>query len=132
MLKTLIKYLIAMAVAAVIVVLVLWGRGYFAATEWREQCRLLCDAFTFSGLFLILVSALVWVSNRGAFLGIGYAMGRLVRTLLPFLSKSHETYADYRERKLGRGGVHGYSFIFFTGLVYFAAAIVFLILFYQI
>ncbi len=130
--KTLLKYLIAMAVGAVIVLMMLWGQGYFTETNWRQQCRLLCDAFTFSGLIIMLLCALVWVSNRGMFLGIGYAFGRLFHTLLPFLPKSKETYAEYRERKLERGGVHGYGFLFLTGLLYFAVAIVFLIIYYQI
>lgn len=130
--KTLLEYLVSMSVAALIVVLMLWGRGYFTQTEWQEQCKLLCDALTFSGVIFMLLCALVWVGNRGAFLGIGYAVGRLVHTLLPFLPKSKETYAQYRERKIERGGVHGYSFIFVTGLIYFAVAIAFLIVYYQI
>ena len=130
--KKLLKYLIAMAVAAVIVVLMLWGRGYFGETVWKTQCRLLCDAFTLAGALFLLLCALVWVSSKGAFLGIGYAVGRFVHTLLPFLPKSRETYAEYRARKLGRSGGQSYAFLLVTGLVYFAVAIILLIVYYQI
>ena len=130
--KAIIKYAAAGAVAAVVVVLMLWGRGYFGMTAWQERCKLLCDAFTVAGLLLILFSTLVWVSTRGAFLGIGYALGWLVHTLLPFRQKKHETYREYRDRKLEKGGVHGYSFLFFTGLAYFAVALILLIVYYRI
>ena len=131
--KTLIKYAVSLTIAAVIVVLVLWMQGYFTQTEWRVQCKNLCDAFTVSGLVFILVSALVWVSNMGIFLGLGYAFSVFINSIVPFRGKRrHESYADYRERKTGKGGVKGYSFIFFTGLVYFVVAIVFLIIYYQL
>lgn len=130
--KIIIKYAVAFAVAGAIVVLVLWGQGFFTQTLWSEQCKNLCDAFTFSGLLFILVGALVWVSNKGAFLGIGFAINWLVYTLIPLGKKKHETYADYRERKIEKGGIKGYSFLFFTGLAYFVVAIIFLILFYTL
>ena len=130
--RTLIEYLIAGTVAAGIVMLVLWGQNYFALTESSARCKALCDAFTVSGLMLILLSALVWVSGKGVFLGIGYAVSWLVHTLIPFGARRHETYADYRERKTGGGGPKGYSFVFFTGLAFFAVAIVMLIVYYNI
>lgn len=48
------------------------------------------------------------------------------------MNKSDETYAEYKERKHGGGKLRGYSFLFFTGLAFFAAAIVFLVLFYKV
>lgn len=130
--KTLLKYLIAIIVESLILVAVLFGQGYFSLTLWIDRCKILCDAFTLAGLIPILLCALVWVSNQGMFVGLGYACKWLVQTLIPFVKVTKETYAQYRERKLEHGGIRGYSFLFFSGLLFFVVALIFLILYIQI
>ncbi len=94
--------------------------------------RLLHDAFFSSGALLMLFSGLLYVSGEGAFLGIGYALGRAIKALIPFTRKDHETYAQYRERKLGKGKKKGDGCIFFTGLLFFLISVVFVIIWYQL
>ena len=129
--KTLVKYLIAFAVGGAMTLGVLFSQGYFHQTELLQKYKNLCDAFTIPGVILMLVTALLAVSNGGIFDGLSYSLGRLFRMLIPFMNKSDETYAEYKEHKHG-GKLRGYSFLFFTGLAFFAAAIVFLVLFYKV
>ena len=125
------RYLVAFLVACGIVVVVLAMRGFFQ-TSAKENMRLLHDAFFAAGALMMLFSGLLYVSGEGAFLGIGYAVGRAVKALIPFSKKEHETYAQYRERKLGKGKKKGDACIFFTGLFFFLISVVFVIIWYQL
>ena len=80
----------------------------------------------------MLFYGLLYVSGEGAFLGVGYAMGRVVRALIPFSRKDHETYAQYRERKLAKPHKKGDGAIFFTGLIFFAISLIFLFIYEQL
>lgn len=131
-LSVLIKYLVSLVVGALFVVMVLFIENYFSATETIERYKILSDAFTFAGVLLILFAALVFISSKGGFDGIGYSLSRLVKMLIPFANRSDETYAQYKERKRAKGITKGYSCVFFSGLVYFAVSIVFLILYYNV
>ena len=106
-------------------------RGFTGAEEAAEKYRMLCDAFTFPGLLLILTAVLIALSNEGAFVGLGYVTSYALRTLIPGMGSRQETYAEYVERKTGKGRVKGYGFIFHVGLAYFLLALVFLVLFYR-
>ena len=127
----LIKYGITAAVGALFAWLVLSLRDYTGAEEPAEKYRMLCDAFTFPGVFLMLTAALVALSNEGAFLGVGYLVTHALRFLIPGMGSRQEKYSEYIERKTEKGRVKGYGFIFHVGLAYFAAALVFLVLFYR-
>lgn len=131
-LSVLIKYLVSLVVGALFVVMVLFIENYFSATETIERYKILSDAFTFAGVLLILFAALVFISSKGGFDGIGYSLSRLVKMLIPFANRSDETYAQYKERKRAKGITKGYSCVFFSGLAYFAVSIVFLILYYNV
>lgn len=128
----LIKYLISLVVGALFVLMVLFIENYFSATETIERYKILSDAFTFAGVLLILFAALVFISSKGGFDGIGYSLGRLVKMLIPFANRRDETYAQYKERKRAKGITKGYSCVFFSGLAYFAVSIVFLVLYYNV
>lgn len=131
-LSVLIKYLVSLVVGALFVVMVLFIENYFSTTETIERYKILSDAFTFAGVLLILFAALVFISSKGGFDGIGYSLSRLVKMLIPFANRSDETYAQYKERKRAKGITKGYSCVFFSGLAYFAVSIVFLILYYNV
>ncbi|MFR1554807.1 MAG: DUF3899 domain-containing protein, partial [Coriobacteriales bacterium] len=94
--KTLVKYLIAFAVGGAMTLGVLFSQGYFHQTELLQKYKNLCDAFTIPGVVLMLVTALLAVSNGGIFDGLSYSLGRLFRMLIPFMNKSDETYAEYK------------------------------------
>ena len=132
--KELIKYAIAIAVGGLMVFSTLSLHGYANALPDLERYRMLADAFTIPGVFLMLLAALVWIANEGLFRGLGYVGSWLVRTLIPFAARKNgdEKYYDYVKRKEAQGKIGGYSFIFFTGAAFMIVAIVFIVLFYRI
>lgn len=126
----LLKYGITALVGGLLVWLTLDLHGYSAALPTLQKYRLLCDAFTIPGVILVMVGFLVMIANAGNFLGLGYAVRHAVKMLIPFGNKKDERYYDYYQRKQEQGKVSGYGFIFVTGLVFMAVAMVFFILFY--
>ena len=129
--NTLLKYGITVFIGAVMVWLVLTGYGYEEVQTAAERYRILSDAFTIPGVVFMLCALLVLVSNKGAFEGISYAAGYAFRMLIPGLNKDREKYGDYVERKREKGGVKGYSFLFFTGLAFLIVSLIFIALFYK-
>ncbi|MGN0999666.1 MAG: DUF3899 domain-containing protein [Faecousia sp.] len=102
----------------------------FAGAELVDKFRYLADAFTVPGVLLVMAGALVWASNQGAMDGLGYSVGNAVRSLIPGgRAKPDETYADYVERKRANR-VKGYGFLFLSGGIAVAIALVFMVLFY--
>lgn len=132
--RTLVKYLIAALVGAGMVLAMLALRDFGAGMTALERAKMLADAFTVPGVVLVLFAALVWLSNEGAFWGLTYLASRVVKALVPMgrTFEKHETYRDYVEKKREKGGVKGYAFILWVGLVFFAAAVFFTIRFYVI
>ncbi len=128
--KIIIRYAICLGVAVALTVAVLFMRDYFSQTSINQKYRFLSDGFTISGITLICVWALVFLSDEGAFDGVGYAMKGALRVIFPFLGlQKYESYKDYRDRKHEKGKAKGYSCIGLTGLVFFLIGIVFMLLF---
>lgn len=125
------KYVITLCVGLVLA-LVVCAIGGFFQEDAKENIRLLHDAFFSVGALLVLFFGLLYVSSEGAFLGIGYALSWTIKTFIPFGRKTQETYAQYRERKLGKQKKKGNACVFFIGLLFIAISIVFLIIWYQI
>ena len=125
----LLKYGITTLVGGLLTWLTLDLHGYSSTMPKLQQYRLLCDAFTIPGVILVMVGFLVMIANAGNFLGLGYAVKHAVKMLIPFGNKKDERYYDYYQRKQ-QGKITGYGFIFITGLVFMAVAIVFFTLFY--
>ena len=63
---------------------------------------------------------------------IGYMISGVIRFLIPAGQLKHEKYADYVERRREKGPVKGFGFLFVTGSVFMAAALVFIALFYSV
>lgn len=120
-----IRYLVCFCVGLVIAFGALAIQGFFADGA-KMNMQILHNAFFASGAFLMLFAGLLYVSDEGAFLGIGYALGRVVEFLLPFYRKNPENYAEYRERKLGKQKTHSKRSVFLIGLFFFIISIVFL------
>lgn len=125
------KYVITLCVGLALA-LVVCAIGGFFQEDAKENIRLLHDAFFSVGALLVLFFGLLYVSSEGAFLGIGYALSWTIKTFIPFGRKTQETYAQYRERKLGKQKKKGNACVFFIGLLFIAISIVFLIIWYQI
>ena len=129
--KLLTKYLASITVSGLMACFVLWINQFDQVTVPAERIRLLADAFTVPGVLAIMLAALIWVASDGFFDGIGYAGRVTARMLLPFLKIEEEKFYDYKMRKADHR-IHGYSFIFYTGLVFLAIAVGFIIRFYTL
>lgn len=127
--KTIFKYAIAFLLCTGLTWLFLLVNHIFEKEELVDIYRVLADAFTFSGLLPILVCALIALANEGALDALGWALKRMIKTLIPMANKSDETYLEYKEN---RKKVSGFSFLVFTGLAFLIVGIVFIILFYQV
>lgn len=125
----LLKYGITTLVGGLLTWLTLDLHGFSSTMPKLQQYRLLCDAFTIPGVILVMVGFLVMIANAGNFLGLGYAVKHAVKMLIPFGNKKDERYYDYYQRKQ-QGKVTGYGFIFVTGVLFMAVAMVFFTLFY--
>ena len=128
----LIRYLVCFCVASAIVVGVFAIKGFFTANA-KANMQILIDAFFSAGILFVLFSGLLFVSGEGALLGVSYVFGRAIKAVfVPFGRKDNETYAQYRERKLGtkKSGIG--TPIFLTGLLFVVVSLIFLIIWYQL
>ena len=128
----LVKYAIAVAIGAGMVLLTLNLHGFSELTDTAARFRLLADAFTIPGVILVMVGFLVMVANVGFFNGVAYVVTYALKMLIPGPNKGNERYGDYVERKRAAGKVKGYGFLFITGIAFVLVAVTFTILFYTV
>lgn len=96
-------------------------------SETAVQYLCLCNGFTVPGILFLSIGALVFVSSKGFFDGISYALRGLVRRLVPGGQTSEgsmEKYYDYLQRKKDKR-IKGYSFLFVTGMIFLGIGLVF-------
>lgn len=126
----LIKYGICFGVAVGIMFMVFTIEGFFG-TDARANILLLLDATFVAGAMLTMFAGLLFISGEGGFLGIGFVLNRVVKSFLPMGRKDTETYAQYRERKVGKVKKNGDKCILFTGLFFLLLSVIFLIIWYN-
>ena len=126
----LLKYGISTVVCAIFVVFYCAARD-FSQMEQVEKYRTLCDGFTIPGLLALCVGVLIWASNDGVFYGLSYCLNVAWRALIPGARYKFERYYDYVTRKREKKFA-GYGFLFLSGGVCMAIAIVFMLLFYSV
>ena len=127
----LIRYIVSFCVASGLVLIVFTLKGFFTDNA-KQNIQLLHDAFFASGALLMLFSAMLYLSSEGALLGISYVFGKAIKAVfIPFGRKDQETYAQYRERKLGNKKNVAGGTIFLVGLLFVIVSVVFLIIWYQ-
>lgn len=123
------KYVSAFVFVAVLAYIYIANRD-FSGASLVVKYWILCDALTIPGILLIMIGALVWVSNMGALDGIAYALAFTFRSLVPGLrGRRDEKYADYVERRR-ENPVRGYGFLLISGSITMAVALVFMALFF--
>ena len=81
--KAPVRYAVTVALAALTAAGHLWLHGWSRTLPAEERYRILCDAFTVPGLMLVLIAALVALSNEGSFDALGYVVRYTVRRLIP-------------------------------------------------
>ena len=127
--ELLIKYAVCFGVASIITVLVFWSKNFFTDSI-AANLQVLSDGFSVSGILLLLFAGLLFVSGEGALLGVSFVMRNVFLFFIPMGRKYHETYAQYRERKIGRAKASGDRCILVTGLVFLAIGIIFTVIWY--
>lgn len=125
------KYTITTAIGASITVLTMYLRNFATETDLAERYRILADAFSISGVVMIMVWCMVAVSTTGFFDMISYSLSSLGRALIPFYNKERERYYDYKTRKNSER-FSNYGFILVVGVVFTSVALIFTALFYTI
>lgn len=116
--KTLKKYLIALSVGILTVLLVVWYRGIFNETELVNIFHILCDAFFIAGVLLSCGGLLVFSANEGTFDMIVYGLDSFFDLFRRKSTKKYATFYDYRESRADKKVSFGY--IVFTGLFFLA------------
>ena len=116
-----------MALAFVAVII----QGFFVDTA-RANIQILHNAFFAAGAIMMLISGLLYVASEGAFIGVSYVFGRMVKSILPFLGKDQETYAEYRERKSEKKTKGPKLAVLLTGVFFFLVSLLFLLIWHNI
>lgn len=112
-----------------ITLVVFWIKGFFT-DSLAVNVQILSDGFFVSGALLTLFAGMAFVSGEGALLGIGFVMRNVVQAFVPMGRKMHESYAQYRERKMSELKKPGDNCILVTGLIFLAIGIILTVIWY--
>ena len=129
--KALIKYGISFGISFLLVYVFIAARvdlhnlSGTAAVDWY---LILCDAFTIPGLIFLMLGCLMSLSSGGALDGVSYVLQNAFKMLIPGGALKMERYYEYKERKRANRA-KGYGFLYITGLVCMALALIFMFLF---
>ena len=121
------KYIVCFCVASLITCAVFWVKGFFGSNP-AENVQILSDGFFVSGILLTMYAAMMFISGEGALIGIGFILRNAILTFIPMGRAKQETYAQYRERKLGEIKKPGDNCILITGLIFVFIGIVFTVI----
>ena len=125
----LIKYIVCFCVASLITFIVFWIKGFFTEST-AVNIQILSDGFSIAGLILTLFAGMMYVSGEGALIGIGFVMRNVLLAFIPMGRKHHETYKQYRERKLGTIKKSSDKCLLFTGLLFLLIGVAFTVIWY--
>ena len=125
----LIRYGVCFGVASLIAFIVFWIKGFFVHST-AVNVQILADGFSVSGLLLLLFAGMLYISGEGGLLGIGYVMQCVFQAFMPMGRKHHESYAQYRERKVGQRKAPGDNCIFVTGFIFFLTGVILTVIWY--
>ena len=120
--KTVVKYIITVAIGLGIGLWVLISQDFFALTNPLLIYGLLADAFYVPGIILTGVGLLVFATNEGVMDGLNYAVRSFIGMFRKNMTKYNSLY-DYRESK-GREK-YSFSYIVFSGLFFLTVSFVF-------
>lgn len=131
----LIKYAVCFTVASLITLIVFGVKGFFT-DDIAVNIQILSDGFFVSGILLTAFGCMVFISDEGGLLGIGFVLRNVVQAFVPMGRKNHEFYAQYRERKMKqkkekRENSTGNNAVLFTGILFLLVGIVFTVIWYS-
>ena len=99
------------------------------ALELQEQYRVIGDSFFLHGFLCFASGLMLWLSQEGAFDGIGYVLSYAWHAILPGSLNKRESYKDYLARQREKDRI-GFGFLIITGLLFILVSTVFTILFH--
>ncbi len=123
----LVKYLITTAVGLLLAFYVAYTKGVFSATEPVVIYHILVDSFFVPAVLITGMGALVFVSNEGAFDGLGFALKSFFGVFRRDKKKIFNSYYDYKQSKGERN--RGFAFMLITGLGFMAVSGIMLLLY---
>lgn len=126
----LMKYGITTVLTAAAVIYYAASRNVFQL-EKLEMYRVLCDAFTLPGIFVILFGLMMLMNELGALDTLAYFGHYLLHTFLPVAFGEGQSYLDYMEERRSKR-TKGYGFLFIVGGAFTLVGVVFLILFLKL
>ncbi len=128
------RYLVSFGVASLITLIVCWIRGFFTDSI-AVNIQVLSDGFFVSGAVLTLFVGMLYISDEGALIGIGFVLRNVALAFIPMGRKRHEVYAQYRERKMAKKKRTGKQCILVAGLTFLligaVLAVIWYVKFYQ-
>ena len=128
--KTILKCGITILIGALMVIGVCDLQNIWSVLDPVRIYKILCNAFFISGILLLGVGILVFISKEGMFDGMSYYAGRFMMLFSRNYDEKRKTALSYYEYKQAKNRETGGGFILITGLVFLAIAVVFLVLFY--
>ena len=108
-------------------VIVFWIKGFFGNSP-AVNLQIVADGFFVSGILMTLFAGMMFVSGEGALIGVTFVFRNVILWFVPGGRFRHETYRDYRERKMSENNKSGDHSILVTGLVFFAIGVVFTVI----
>ena len=125
------QYSITFLACAIIIFIVLAIRGIFRNPGMKDMMLYFTDAFFSVGIICAMVGLLIFVSNGGVFDMMVYGVYRFIT----LFKKDHTdvkypTFYDYRVMKAERPKAE-FLFLVIVGVVYVAASMIFLALWYK-
>lgn len=125
-------WLATLAVGLTMAAGVLAARGGFDQPDGAAMMSALCDACFVPGAFLTGIGILVLIANDGMFDILSYGAHSLLVLFSALRSpEKHVSYYDYKMQRLARRK-HPSRIILWVGLLFLAAAAVFLVVYYRI
>lgn len=126
----LIKYIVCFCVASLITLAVFAIKGFFTDSP-SVNLQILSDGFFVPGILLTLFAGMMFVSSKGALIGIGFVLRNVVQAFTPMGRKKHEFYAQYRERKLKNAKKSSDHCILITGLFFLLIGVILTMIWYS-
>ena len=126
----LMKYGITTVLTAAAVIYYAASRNVFQL-EKLEMYRVLCDAFTLPGIFVMLFGLMMLMNELGALDTLAYFGHYLLHTFLPVAFGEGQSYLDFMEERRSKR-TKGYGFLFIVGGAFTLVGVVFLILFLKL